>query len=169
MEEDGEDGSHSGDVALPVNHVREVIFHIRLAAPVCMGMLCNRFIAAVSVAFVGRLGPELLAAAALATTISNVTGNSVMVGLSGATNTLAGQAFGAGYFMEVGLVMQRGLCIVTCGLIPITAVWLVATPSLEFIGISPQLSARAGEYLVYLIPGLWCVRLVKLKTSGCIW
>eukprot|EP00959_Pyramimonas_sp_CCMP1952_P457284 9474656-Pyramimonas_sp.AAC.1 len=64
-----------------VNHFREIMYHIRLAAPVCLGMVCNRFIAAVSVAFVGRLGPQRLAAAALATTISNVSGNSVMVGL----------------------------------------------------------------------------------------
>jgi len=53
---------------------------VRLAAPVCVGMLANRFIAAVSVVFVGRMGPHYLAPAALATTISNVLGNSVMVG-----------------------------------------------------------------------------------------
>jgi Na+-driven multidrug efflux pump len=58
----------------------EAAEHVRLAAPVCVGMLCNRFVAAVSVVFVGRLGPHLLAPAALATTISNVLGNSVMVG-----------------------------------------------------------------------------------------
>lgn len=58
----------------------EALEHVRLAAPVCVGMLANRFIAAVSVVFVGRMGPHYLAPAALATTISNVLGNSVMVG-----------------------------------------------------------------------------------------
>jgi Na+-driven multidrug efflux pump len=58
----------------------EALEHVRLAAPVCVGMLANRFIAAVSVVFVGRMGPAYLAPAALATTISNVLGNSIMVG-----------------------------------------------------------------------------------------
>lgn len=58
----------------------EVVEHVRLAIPVSLGMLSNRFIAAVSVAFVGRLGPQLLAPAALATTLSNVIGNSFIIG-----------------------------------------------------------------------------------------
>eukprot|EP00521_Asterionellopsis_glacialis_P008016 CAMPEP_0195282402 /NCGR_PEP_ID=MMETSP0707-20130614/1287_1 /TAXON_ID=33640 /ORGANISM="Asterionellopsis glacialis, Strain CCMP134" /LENGTH=517 /DNA_ID=CAMNT_0040341367 /DNA_START=128 /DNA_END=1681 /DNA_ORIENTATION=- len=48
----------------------------------------------ISLAFVGRIGTEELAAAALATTLCNVTGMSLSVGLSSALTTLTGNARG---------------------------------------------------------------------------
>ena len=62
-----------------------------LALPVSLSMVCNRVMSLTSVAFVGRLGPVPLAAAALATTLGNVTGNSIMVGLASAVSTLGGR------------------------------------------------------------------------------
>ncbi|KAK3253444.1 hypothetical protein CYMTET_37306 [Cymbomonas tetramitiformis] len=130
---------------------------LKLAVPVTASMLCNRFIAAASVAFVGKLdsGSDLLAAAALATTISNVTGNSICVGLSTAINTLGGQAFGAKQYHEVGFVLQRALAIMTMLLIPVTAVWCVMGELLTFIGLDEELCSAAAKYLSLLIPGLW--------------
>ena len=43
-------------------------------------LVCNRVMSLTSVAFVGHMGPLPLAGAALATTLGNVTGNSIMVG-----------------------------------------------------------------------------------------
>mmetsp|Transcript_21674 Transcript_21674/g.41385 ORF Transcript_21674/g.41385 Transcript_21674/m.41385 type:complete len:514 (+) Transcript_21674:385-1926(+) len=133
----------------------EVVEHVRLAIPVSLGMLSNRFIAAVSVAFVGRLGPQLLAPAALATTLSNVIGNSFIIGLTNASSTLAGQAFGAGHYEEVGLVLQRSLGIVAVCLAPITLLWLAMGRVLVLAGLDEYMAHKAGEYIIYLIPGLW--------------
>lgn len=45
----------------------------------------------VSTAFVGHLGPDVLASVVLASSLFNVTGNSVIVGLSAGMETLCGQ------------------------------------------------------------------------------
>jgi len=57
-------------------------------------MLLYRLPWLLSLAFVGSIGSKELAAAALATTLCNVTGMSLSVGLSSAITTLTGQARG---------------------------------------------------------------------------
>ena len=54
----------------------------------------------ISLHFVGRMGHEALAAAALATTLCNITGMSSSVGLSSALMTLSGQA--RGHLLKLG-------------------------------------------------------------------
>jgi len=46
--------------------------------------------------------------AALATTLGNVTGNSIMVGMASAVSTLGGNAFGAAEYATLGHVLQAG-------------------------------------------------------------
>lgn len=63
-------------------------------SPTLCSMLLYRFPWLISLRFVSGLGEEELAAAALATTLCNVTGMSLSVGLSSALSTLCGQARG---------------------------------------------------------------------------
>ena len=91
-----------------------------LALPVSLSMVCNRVMSLTSVAFVGRLGPVPLAAAALATTLGNVTGNSIMVGMASAMSTLGGQAYGAGSYHTLGYVLQRAVIILSIAALPIS-------------------------------------------------
>jgi len=67
---------------------------LHTSLPTWCGMLLYKFPWLVSLRFVGALGAQELAAAALATTLCNVTGLSLSVGLSSAMTTLAGQARG---------------------------------------------------------------------------
>ena len=67
---------------------------LQTAGPALMSMLLYRFPWLISLRFVGDIGAQELAAAALATTLCNVTGLSLSVGLSSALSTLAGQARG---------------------------------------------------------------------------
>ena len=64
------------------------------AIPTMQSMVLTKLPWIISLRFVGELGSEELAAAALATTLCNVTGMSFSVGLSFALSTLAGQAKG---------------------------------------------------------------------------
>jgi hypothetical protein len=64
------------------------------ALPALQSMLLTKIPWLVSLRFVSGIGAEELAAAALATTLCNVTGLSLSVGLSSALTTLAGQAKG---------------------------------------------------------------------------
>eukprot|EP00550_Attheya_septentrionalis_P005229 CAMPEP_0198286538 /NCGR_PEP_ID=MMETSP1449-20131203/5605_1 /TAXON_ID=420275 /ORGANISM="Attheya septentrionalis, Strain CCMP2084" /LENGTH=573 /DNA_ID=CAMNT_0043984315 /DNA_START=158 /DNA_END=1879 /DNA_ORIENTATION=+ len=66
----------------------------KTSLPAMMGMLLYKIPWLLSLRFVGNIGSEELAAAALATTLCNVTGMSLSVGLSSALSTLTGQARG---------------------------------------------------------------------------
>lgn len=73
------------------NEIRE---QLKTALPTLATMLLYRVPWLISLRFVGGIGADELAAAALATTLCNVTGMSLSVGLSSAMTTLAGQARG---------------------------------------------------------------------------
>ena len=126
-----------------------------LALPVSLSMVCNRVMSLTSVAFVGRLGPVPLAAAALATTLGNVTGNSIMVGLASAVSTLGGQAFGAGSYPTLGFVLQRAIIILTIAAVPISLAWWYSEGILRILGQEHDLAKASASYIRALIPGLF--------------
>ena len=126
-----------------------------LALPVSLSMVCNRVMSLTSVAFVGRLGPVPLAAAALATTLGNVTGNSIMVGLASAVSTLGGQAFGAGSYPTLGFVLQRAIIILTLVAVPISLAWWCSEGILRILGQEHDLAKASASYIRALIPGLF--------------
>jgi MATE family multidrug resistance protein len=73
---------------------REISEQWKTAFPALAGLLLYKFPWLISLRFVGGIGAEELAAAALASTLCNVTGLSISVGLSSAMTTLTGQAVG---------------------------------------------------------------------------
>lgn len=73
---------------------QEMRHQLRTAVPTLWSMTLNKIPWMISLHFVGNFGAPELAAAALATTIFNVTGLSLSVGLSSALTTLTGQARG---------------------------------------------------------------------------
>lgn len=72
----------------------ELIIQSETALPTLQGMVFTKIPWLISLRFVGGMGALELAAAALATTLCNVTGLSLSVGLSSALSTLSGQAKG---------------------------------------------------------------------------
>jgi multidrug resistance protein, MATE family len=74
--------------------LQEVLIQFRTAFPSLASMLLYKIPWMISLRFVGEIGALELAAAALATTLCNVTGMSVAVGLSSALTTLSAQARG---------------------------------------------------------------------------
>lgn len=83
----------------------ELLVQLDTALPTLQGMVFTKIPWLISLRFVGGIGAEELAAAALATTLCNVTGLSLSVGLSSALSTLAGQA--KGELIARGLHSQR--------------------------------------------------------------
>jgi hypothetical protein len=67
---------------------------MQTAMPAMTGMIINKVPWLLSLRFAGNIGSSELAAVALATTLCNVTGMSLSVGLSSAMSTLTGQARG---------------------------------------------------------------------------
>lgn len=74
--------------------LREIREQSRTSLPSMLGMMLYKIPWLLSLRFVGNLGSSELAAAALATTLCNVTGMSISVGLSSALTTLTGHARG---------------------------------------------------------------------------
>jgi MATE family multidrug resistance protein len=72
----------------------ELLDQLETALPILQGMVFTQIPWLISLRFVGGIGAHELAAAALATTLCNITGLSLSVGLSSALSTLAGQAKG---------------------------------------------------------------------------
>ncbi|GAQ85861.1 MATE efflux family protein [Klebsormidium nitens] len=125
-----------------------------MALPISTMNIFEFMLALVSVMFVGHLGATQLAAAALAASVANVTGISVMEGLASALETLCGQAYGAEQYEQLGLMLQRGGVIMTIFCIPIALLWLKAEDILLLWHQEPAIAALAGQYMLYLIPGL---------------
>ena len=72
----------------------ELLAQMQTAMPAMTGMIINKVPWLLSLRFAGNIGSSELAAVALATTLCNVTGMSLSVGLSSAMSTLTGQARG---------------------------------------------------------------------------
>lgn len=111
--------------------------------------------AIISEIFVGHLGSLELASSALAITFTNVTGHSLLVGFVAVMETLCGQAFGAGEFLQVGETLQRALVITTVICIPISAIWYYTEPLLLLCGQEAAIAAAAGLYAKWNLPGLF--------------
>ena len=67
---------------------------VYLALPIAASHFCGFALSLISVSFVGRLGQQEMAVAVLASSVMNVTGYSVVMGLLGACDTLCGQVHG---------------------------------------------------------------------------
>lgn len=137
----------------------------------------------ISIRFVSGIGANELAAAALATTLCNVTGLSFSVGMSFALTTLTGQAKGElksrssqgdveGVGKGVGksfaeeecnkepltplVYLFRGLVVQLSLVIPIGIWWMTGTENvLISLGQHSVIASMTDSYLRILAPGLW--------------
>eukprot|EP00126_Sphaerothecum_destruens_P015899 Sdes_comp9969_c0_seq1m1532 len=90
-----------------------------LAWSVIASYILQIFPGMVNVVFLGHLGVEALGASTLATMFINVTGLSLGLGLATAMDTLCSQAYGANNKKMLGVILQRGILILTLTSLPI--------------------------------------------------
>ena len=112
---------------------REVATQLKLGLPQSLSALARRALDIITLTFVGRLGPDAMAAAALATSTNNVIAFSVFVGLSTATMTLTSQAKGAGDDAQAGYWLHRALLIHAAAAVPMTILVLLLAPILTLL------------------------------------
>ena len=113
----------------------EIMAQMSLAFPVCCTFVMRKSVDIVSVMFVGRLGPHYLSAAGIAAVTSNVSGNSMIVGLAGALSTICSQAYGSKDMVSFSLAPQRAvliLAVVVCA--PISVLWWYSAPVMVALG-----------------------------------
>lgn len=132
----------------------ELYSFISIASPVVGASISTMLINIETIMFVGHLSALYLAAAALSLTVTSVTGLSVIIGLLTAFETLGSQAFGAGNFERVGILLQRCILISFVLAIPIAMSWYFTSDLLLMIGQDEQLATLVREWLVWLFPGI---------------
>ena len=103
---------------------REIKELFTLAWPTVLSHFLFHLILMITLFFSGRLGEVELAAGTLAISFINVSGTSMFIGLASAVETLCSQAFGAGNYRLVGVVLQRGVCILGISCILTWALWV---------------------------------------------
>ncbi|PIN00539.1 putative membrane protein, predicted efflux pump [Handroanthus impetiginosus] len=135
--------------------VEEAKGQIVFALPMILTNVSYYFIPLVSVMFAGHLGELELAGSNLANSWAAVSGFSLMVGLSGALETLCGQGFGAKMYRMLGVYLQASCVITLIFTVIVSVIWWFSDIILTLLHQDPQIANAAGLYLRYLIPGLF--------------
>jgi multidrug resistance protein, MATE family len=138
--------------------IHELTETLGLAVPMALTQLSQIAMMATDLAFIGRLGNEAVAAAALAGTVYFVS-FTIGMGLVSAVAPLAAQAFGARDPRQVRRALRTGLWAALLISLPIMPFSLYGEPILLALGQAPTAARLAQHYLFGLVwgvtPALW--------------
>ncbi|XP_047048404.1 protein DETOXIFICATION 12-like [Lolium rigidum] len=127
---------------------------VALAAPMIAVALLQLMMQLISTVMVGHLGEVALAGAAIANSLTNVFGFSILIGLASGLETMCGQAYGAEQYHKLSLYTYRSIIVLLFVSVPIAILWVLIPDVLPLLGQEPQIASEAGKYALWLIPGL---------------
>ncbi|MCA1378657.1 MULTISPECIES: MATE family efflux transporter [unclassified Bradyrhizobium] len=139
--------------AAPHEFAVEFIEIAKLALPMVLTQLGQVAMMTTDLAFIGRMGVEAVAAAALAGKVYSVSITFGM-GLLAASATFAAQAFGANNLTVVRRSLRMGLWMALLLSAPIMAIQLCSEQILLALGQAPDAARLAQQYLVGLAWGV---------------
>ncbi|XP_037483855.1 protein DETOXIFICATION 19-like isoform X1 [Triticum dicoccoides] len=134
---------------------------LRFAVPMVLTNMSYYSIPLVSVMFSGHLGDVQLAGATLGNSWATVTGYAFVTGMSGALETLCGQAYGAQLYRMLGLYLQSSLIMSAVVSVAIAVIWLFTEPLLLCLRQEPEVSRAAAVFIRYQIPGLFAFSFLQ--------
>ncbi|OEL30324.1 Protein DETOXIFICATION 19 [Dichanthelium oligosanthes] len=163
------EGGGGGEPAAPapsswlgrVVDVEEARAQLRFAVPMVLTSMAYYGIPLVSVMFSGHLGDVHLAGATLGNSWATVTGYAFVTGLSGALETLCGQAYGARLYRMLGLYLQSSLIMSAVISVLVSALWWFTEPVLVFLRQDPEVSRAAASFVRCQIPGLFAFSFLQ--------
>ncbi|KAG1368083.1 protein DETOXIFICATION 14 [Cocos nucifera] len=126
-----------------------------VAAPMVAVTLSQYLVQVISSMMVGHLGELALSSSAIATSLTGVTGFSLLLGMASGLETLCGQAYGAQQYRKLGIQTYRAILSLVVVCLPISLIWVSMGKILLFTGQDPLISLEAGKYAVWMIPGLF--------------
>ncbi|KAG6640319.1 hypothetical protein CIPAW_10G164600 [Carya illinoinensis] len=142
-------------LTLPLTEVGEEVQALwKIAGPIGMTTLLIYSRSVISMLFLGRLGTTELAGGTLAIGFLNITGNSILRGLSMGMDPICCQAYGAKRYSVLSQTFQKTLCLLLLVSISISIIWLNADPIFRWLGQDPNITKVAKVYLVFSIPEL---------------
>ncbi|XP_010910775.1 protein DETOXIFICATION 51-like [Elaeis guineensis] len=134
--------------------LREASSLFRLSFPIALTALLIYSRSVLSMLFLGSLGDLPLAAGSLAIAFANITGYSVLSGLSLGMEPLCSQAFGANQLNLLALTLHRSVLFLLCSSIPISLLWHNMSKILFFLGQDSEITSLAQSYLLFSLPDL---------------
>ncbi|KHN42770.1 MATE efflux family protein DTX1 [Glycine soja] len=135
-----------------------------IAAPMVVASVLQYLLQVVSLVMVGHLNQLSLSTVAIATSLTNVSGFSVLVRMAGGLETLGGQAFGAGQYEKFGQYTYTAVISLSLICFPITILWTFMDKILTLLGQDPTISLEARKYAIWLIPALFGSAILKPLT-----
>ncbi|CAO3639392.1 unnamed protein product [Cunninghamella blakesleeana] len=136
---------------------QEFYWLIKNAIPLVISYLLQNSLQSVSVITAGRLGPNELAATALASLFITVTGFSTVMGTTLCLDTLCSQAYTNIQCDKklVGLHVQRCLIFLSFLMIPIALLWWSSESIfIHYLHQDPYVSQLAGQFIRWMILSL---------------
>lgn len=135
-----------------------------IAVPMVATSVLQYLLQVVSVMMVGHLNQLSLSSVAIATSLTNVSGFSILSGMAGGLETLCGQAYGAGHYEKHGIYTYTAVISLTMVCAPITIIWTFMDKILILIGQDPTISLQARTFALWLIPALFASAILKPLT-----
>ncbi|GAY50702.1 hypothetical protein CUMW_128770 [Citrus unshiu] len=123
----------------------------RVAFPAMLARVSQYGMFVITQGFIGNLGEVELAASALIQIIAVRFSNGILIGMSSATETLCGQAFGAKQYHMMGIYLQRSWIInLATGTILLPA-FIFAADIFKLLGEQTDIANRAGDISLWFI------------------
>ncbi|KAL3505707.1 hypothetical protein ACH5RR_031089 [Cinchona calisaya] len=122
----------------------------------------------------GRLGTLELAGGALAIGFTNITGYSVLSGLSMGMEPLCSQAFGSKNLSIASLILRRTILMLLLASLPIGLLWINLKPMMLSLHQDPKVVHIASIYCRFSLPDLIANSLlhpirIYLRSKGITW
>ncbi|PRQ38510.1 putative multi antimicrobial extrusion protein [Rosa chinensis] len=162
-----------------------------IAAPMVAVTALQYLLQLVSMIMVGHLDQLSLSSVAIAISLTNVTGFSLLFvrylvieekkalqisiskpiglvyvssGLAGGLETLCGQAFGAEQYQRLGTYTCTAMISLLLVCPPVCLLWIFMDKLLPLVGQDPLISLQARKYSMWLIPALFGASILKPLT-----
>lgn len=127
----------------------------RIAFPGIIARVTSFGMIVVTQLFMGHISELDLAAFGLQQSILLRFVNGILIGMSSATETLCGQAYGAGQYHMMGIYLQRSWIIDGVTATILLPLFIFTTPILRLIGQEENIAVEAGKISIWFIPILY--------------
>ncbi|XP_030453233.2 protein DETOXIFICATION 20-like [Syzygium oleosum] len=127
----------------------------RVTFPAMLARVTTFGIFVVTQAFVGHISNTELAAYALIQIMGMRFANGIILGMSSATETLCGQAFGAKQYHMLGIYLQRSWIINLVTATILVPVFVYTSSIFKLLGVEDEIAEAAGYIALWFIPILY--------------
>ncbi|XWS57961.1 hypothetical protein CRYUN_Cryun09bG0218100 [Craigia yunnanensis] len=127
----------------------------RIAFPSILSRVTSFGMIVVTQSFIGHISDIELATYALLQSILVRFMYGILIGMSSATETLCGQAFGAGHHHMMGIYLQRSWIVDGITATILAPLFIFATPIFRLLDLGEELAIAAGPISLWFIPMIY--------------